>query len=104
VGAVTVLGLYVRRRSWWSGKDSWEPITSAECWSCGRPQPDLAHTVMEHVLSLMATELERRVAAAITEHQAEHGCGDTWFVVNQCDAAGDLIDLLPDAMLPVAIG
>lgn len=99
---MTDLGLYVLRQDYFGGR-RFELITGKACWQCGRPRPDLAHTVMEHVIGRVAAVLERRVHAAIAEHEAAHGCGRPgWW--SSCPDVAALWDLLPDSMLPVAIG
>jgi len=101
---VSAQGIYVRRWHPWDGVTR-EPITSERCWKCDRPKPDLAHAVMEYVAAVLAAELERRVVAAVEAHIAEHGCADLpWFAAGACGEAYEIIALLPDAMLPVAIG
>lgn len=98
-----IIGLYVRRWHPFTGETR-EPISGEQCWKCDRPRPDLAHAVFEYVAAVLGAELERRVAAAVTEHQAVHGCGEVWYWSHGCEVAADLTDLLPDGMRPVAIG
>lgn len=97
-----IVGLYVRTYDWMTDSEYRYPITSEQCWKCGRPNPDLAHAVHEYVAAVLGAELERRVLAAIAEHEAAHGCARPGWA-SSCPDVFALWDLLPEAMQPVAI-
>lgn len=77
-----------------------QPLDPAECWKCSTATPDLAHVVHEYVAAVLGAELERRVRAAINEHQDGADCPG---LLGRCAVLNELWDLLPEQMRPIAL-
>jgi hypothetical protein len=92
--------VFLRQRHNWFGEYEWVqvPVTREGCAKCGRPNPDVAHTVLEYVGAVLAEPLRRQFET----HLEHHGCGtgdtaDPRYIggFGHCPTAMELFRLLP---------